>query len=221
MTTRSPSSNQPRSPATRRSGRRSSKAKSSPASSTTPARAGRCSSSSPTRACASARRAASPGPTSTTTTRSSASTASSPANASSRRSRLSLETARSCSHRPSPSCLRERWLASAFKARHHLVWCNTIGRGLDYRDVGENFRQTIRRAGINSSGRLTLPSLRNGFAWLLIASGLNVVLVSRQLGHANANITLEVYAHLFERADHAATARTALDASHAALHSVS
>jgi integrase len=45
---------------------------------------------------------------------------------------------------------------------------------------------------------------------------LNVVYVSRQLGHANPSVTLGVYAHLFDRADHAATARGALDASYAA-----
>jgi hypothetical protein len=44
-----------------------------------------------------------------------------------------------------------------------------------------------------------------------------VVFVSRQLGHANPSITLGVYAHLFQRADHADTARDALDASHAAI----
>ena len=65
-------------------------------------------------------------------------------------------------------------------------------------------------------GRLSLHSLRHGYASLLIANGLNVVFVSRQLGHANANVTLEVYAHLFQRADHAETARAALDASYAA-----
>jgi integrase len=41
-----------------------------------------------------------------------------------------------------------------------------------------------------------LHSLRHGFASLLISQELNVVFVSRQLGHANPNITLEVYAHL-------------------------
>ena len=103
--------------------------------------------------------------------------------------------------------LRERWLASPFKAPHHLVFCNTLGRGLDYRDVGEHFRATFKRSGITTAGgRLTLHSLRHGFASLLIARGLNVVFVSRQLGHSNPSITLEVYAHLFEQADHA-TAR--------------
>jgi integrase len=74
-----------------------------------------------------------------------------------------------------------------------------------------------KRRGITASGRLSLHSLRHGYASLLIANGLNVVFVSRQRGHANPNITLEVYAHLFARADHAAAARAALDASYTAI----
>ena len=113
--------------------------------------------------------------------------------------------------------LRERWLASSFKASDDFVFCNTVGRGLDYRKVGEAFRATVKRAGITASGRLSLHSLRHGYASLLIAKGLNVVFVSRQLGHANPTITLSTYAHLFERADHACAAREALEASHATM----
>ena len=69
---------------------------------------------------------------------------------------------------------------------------------------------------VKSSAPSCSPGLRHGYASLLISNGLNVVFVSRQLGHANANITLEVYAHLFAQADHAHTARVALDASYAA-----
>jgi integrase len=113
--------------------------------------------------------------------------------------------------------LREHWLASRYKAPHHFVFGNTLGRGLDYRDVGEGFRHAAKAAGLARDGkRLSLHSLRHGFASLLIANGLNVVYVSRQLGHANPSISLEVYARLFDRADHAATARDALDASYAA-----
>jgi len=50
---------------------------------------------------------------------------------------------------------------------------------------------------------------------------LIVVLVSRQLGHAHPGITLQVYSHLFEQADHAATAREALDAGHTAINGTS
>jgi integrase len=45
------------------------------------------------------------------------------------------------------------------------------------------------------------------------------VFVSRQLGHASPTITLDVYAHLFEQADHAVAARDALEASYAAMAS--
>jgi integrase len=114
--------------------------------------------------------------------------------------------------------LRERWLASSFKAPRHFVFGDTRGRSLDYRDVGEQFRATIKRAGISAPGeKLTLHSLRHGFASLLISQGLSVVFVSRQLAHANPNITLGTYAHLYARADRAASARVALDASYAAL----
>ena len=97
------------------------------------------------------------------------------------------------------------------------MFCTSSGRGLDYRHVGHAFRATVKRAGITANGRLSLHRLRHGFASLLIAEGLNVVFVSRQLGHANPTITLGTYAHLFERADHAHTARQALEASHAAM----
>ena len=64
--------------------------------------------------------------------------------------------------------------------------------------------------------RLSLNSLRHGYASLLISKGLNAVFVSRQLGHANPTVTLSTYAHLFEQADHAAAARAALEAGYAA-----
>ena len=112
--------------------------------------------------------------------------------------------------------LRERRLATLHKAPHDFVFATPSGRGLDYRRVGRAFRSSVRRAGLQAPGRLSLHSLRHGFASLLIANGLNVVFVSRQLGHANPTVTLSTYAHLFERADHAAAAREALEASYAA-----
>ena len=81
---------------------------------------------------------------------------------------------------------------------------------------GAAFRATVKRSGITASGRLSLHSLRHGYASLLIAKGLNLVFVGRQLGHANPTVTLSTYAHLFERADHAQAASEALEASYAA-----
>ena len=81
--------------------------------------------------------------------------------------------------------LREHWLAAPHKAAGDLVFTNSLGRGLDYRDVGEGFRAAVKAAGLTGPGRLSLHSLRHTFASLLIAKGLDVVFVSRQLGHAS------------------------------------
>jgi integrase len=45
--------------------------------------------------------------------------------------------------------------------------------------------------------RVTFHALRHTHASQLIAAGLDVVSVSRRLGHANPTVTLAVYAHLF------------------------
>jgi integrase len=114
--------------------------------------------------------------------------------------------------------LREHRLATLHKRPTDFVFTTGSGRGLDYRHVGHGFRDALKRAGIHAPGRLSLHSLRHGFASLLIAEGMNVVFVSRQLGHANPTITLTTYAHLFERADHATAAREALDASYSSIN---
>ena len=100
------------------------------------------------------------------------------------------------------------------------IFQTTTGRGLDHRHVGDAFRLAVRRAGVHGRGRLSLPSLRHGFASLLIANGPDVVFVSRQLGHANPTVTLSTYAHLFARADHAEAARSALEATAQAMRTV-
>ena len=110
--------------------------------------------------------------------------------------------------------LREHWLASPHKAPGDLVFCTALGRGLNYREVGEGFRAAVKAAGLTGPGRLTLHSLRHTFTSLLIATGLDVVFVSRQLGHASPAITLSVYAHLFAQAQHAAAARAVLEESY-------
>jgi site-specific recombinase XerD len=97
------------------------------------------------------------------------------------------------------------------------VFCEPDGTGCDYRKVGDAFRAAVNAAGITGRGRLSLHSLRHSFASLLIANGLNVVFVSRHLGHAKPTTTLAVYAHLFDQAEHARTARAALEASYQTL----
>jgi integrase len=58
--------------------------------------------------------------------------------------------------------------------------------------------------------KVSLHALRHSHASALIATGQDVVTVSRRLGHASPTITLSVYAHLFDNTDEAAA--TAIEA---------
>jgi integrase len=62
------------------------------------------------------------------------------------------------------------------------------------------WRKAMRRAGLKA----TLHSLRHSHASTLIASGLDVLTISRRLGHGSPVITLGVYGHLFKTDDRAA-----------------
>jgi integrase len=49
--------------------------------------------------------------------------------------------------------------------------------------------------------RVMFHALRHSHASALIAAGVDIVTVSRRLGHGSPAITLGVYAHLFDRTD--------------------
>jgi integrase len=49
--------------------------------------------------------------------------------------------------------------------------------------------------------KVTFHALRHTHASHLIAAGLDVVTVSRRMGHSNPMVTLTVYAHLFGNTD--------------------
>jgi integrase len=51
---------------------------------------------------------------------------------------------------------------------------------------------------------VSFHALRHTHASALIAAGLDVVVISRRLGHASPNITLRICGHLFKRDDSAA-----------------
>jgi Phage integrase family len=77
----------------------------------------------------------------------------------------------------------------------------------------------MKRAMLDGGDRpkLRFHDCRHTFASLLIASGGTVVFVSRQLGHGSPDITLRVYAHLFDVAEHAERASVALEKGFAAV----
>ena len=59
---------------------------------------------------------------------------------------------------------------------------------------------------------VTFHALRHTHASQLIDAGVDIVTISKRLGHASPNITLKVYAHLFRKDDSKAS-----DAINAAL----
>jgi integrase len=52
--------------------------------------------------------------------------------------------------------------------------------------------------------RVSFHSLRHSHASMLIASGVDILAVSRRLGHSKASITLDTYGHMYRGADAAA-----------------
>ena len=54
--------------------------------------------------------------------------------------------------------------------------------------------------------KVSLHSLRHTHASQLISSGLDVLTISRRLGHGKASVTLDVYGHLFRPHDGGAAA---------------
>jgi len=54
--------------------------------------------------------------------------------------------------------------------------------------------------------QVTLHSLRHTHASMLIASGMDILTISRRLGHASPTITLAIYGHLIKGTDERAAA---------------
>ena len=93
---------------------------------------------------------------------------------------------------------------------------SAAGTPLDESNVRKAFNQILDKAELHRRGP---HQMRHAFASLLLRAGEPITYVSRQLGHKDSAITLRVYAHLFEQADHAMAAREALEASYTAMAS--
>jgi len=112
--------------------------------------------------------------------------------------------------------LREHRIRSSHGGATDPVFATATGRPMYYRNVTRRgLTAAITKAGLAREGepRLRFHDLRHTYASLLIAQGLNVVFISRQLGHASPSMTLDVYGGLFDRAEHARRASDGLEAA--------
>jgi integrase len=96
------------------------------------------------------------------------------------------------------------------------VFLTSKGTPFYYRNVAERgLSKAADDAGLNRDGvpALSCHDLRHTYGSHLVRSGLDIVRISRQLGHAKPSITLDVYSHEFEQARHADDVQAKLTAS--------
>jgi integrase len=92
----------------------------------------------------------------------------------------------------------KRWRACCPKGEHDLVCPAADGRPMQSSDLlRTGFHGALRRVGIR---QVRFHDLRHSFASNLLAEGVDVVTVSKALGHANVHITLVTYAHAIPKA---------------------
>ena len=105
------------------------------------------------------------------------------------------------------------WYAEAVVAggagAEGYVWPGRGGRAMNAHSPKQALDRALSRAGLVDGAGIGLVSphgLRHTAASLMLAGGVPLIVVSRQLGHATPNITAQVYAHLLgdEQLDQAA-----------------
>lgn len=84
-----------------------------------------------------------------------------------------------------------------------LVFSTIEGEHIKPNSVSRNWLRLITAKGLP---RVGFHALRHTHASALINAGVDILTISRRLGHRKASITLDVYGHLIEGAD-AAVAR--------------
>jgi integrase len=112
-----------------------------------------------------------------------------------------------------PSALRDELialrLASRFSQDTDPIFASREGTPLNHRNVAHRgFEPARDDAGLPA--HLTFHDLRHAAASRVIAAGLDPVTVASVLGHENANITLAIYAHLYDRKQSDEAVRAAL-----------
>jgi len=89
-----------------------------------------------------------------------------------------------------------------------LLFANLEGRPLRPSAVSSDWGELAERIGMPE---ITFHALRHTHASQLISSGVDIVTISKRLGHAKPSVTLAIYAHMFTTDDSKAAA--AIDAA--------
>jgi len=87
---------------------------------------------------------------------------------------------------------------------HDLVFPRPDGVPLHPDRLSDRFTELVDEIGLR---RIRLHDLRHGQASLMLAAGVNIVLVSKRLGHSSVAITSDTYTHLLPGVGSEAAAR--------------
>jgi len=90
---------------------------------------------------------------------------------------------------------RRQVLAYGWREVPESVFCSKTGTPLDERNVTRSWDRLRRRAQKHGVRPLKLHTARHTFASLALHAGRSIRWVADQLGHANPELTLRVYAH--------------------------
>jgi integrase len=110
---------------------------------------------------------------------------------------------------------KEKAFGRGFARPSDPVFASEVGTPMNYRNIVKRGLDPALEAA--KVAPLRWHDLRHTFASLLVAEGANVVFVARQLGHVSTKETLDTYAKLFDRIEHAERTREALEASFGSL----
>jgi len=92
---------------------------------------------------------------------------------------------------------------------HELVFPNPLGSYQHRRTFYGGFRHLVAASGVGDPESVTWHSLRHSAASIWIRAGVDLLTVSRRLGHASAAFTMDQYGHMV--AGQQAAAAAALD----------
>jgi integrase len=111
-------------------------------------------------------------------------------------------------------------LRRAYSQEDDFVFTTQVGTPIDHKDASSRgLARAKKTANTDVAGRpnLRFHDLRHTYASAAIFAGVDMVYLSKQLGHTDPSVTLDIYADLFEAREKAKTSRGLLEAHYSGL----
>lgn len=111
--------------------------------------------------------------------------------------------------------LREHKLASPWSRDSDPVFASAKGTPIGYRALARRaLEPALAKAGL---AHLRWHDLRHTLVSMLIHQGESITWIAGQAGHSSPSITLDVYAHLFAKEEHAERMRSRMEESYGSI----